>query len=128
MENEEKYPLGQIGWIDLTAPNADTIREFYRKVVGWRSEPVAMDDYEDYNMIPAGSEEPTAGICHALGVNANLPPVWMIYVTVENLQVSMQQCVENGGKIIADPSQWGEDAKICVIQDPAGAYMALYQP
>jgi predicted enzyme related to lactoylglutathione lyase len=27
--------LGNIGWIDLTVPDAEAIRDFYRHVTGW---------------------------------------------------------------------------------------------
>lgn len=128
MDKEPKHQVGQIGWLDLTVPDAPAIRDFYRQIVGWRAEPVEMGDYSDYNMIPAGSEQPTAGICHARGVNADMPPVWMIYIIVENLKASMRKCVELGGRIVLHPGHWGEEAQICIIQDPAGAYAALYQP
>lgn len=128
MENERKPPPGQIGWLDLTVPDAPALCEFYRQIAGWRVEPVAMDGYNDFHLIPAGSEQPTAGLCHARGVNAHMPPVWMIYILVEDLEASMRQCEALGGKVVLSPSHWGEGAQVCVIQDPAGAYCALYQP
>ena len=68
---ESKPPAGTIGWHDLTVSNAETIRNFYRAVVGWRFESVLMGDYEDYSMLTAAGEC-TAGICHSRGGNADL--------------------------------------------------------
>ena len=73
--NEPK--TGTIGWTDLTVENADAVRDFYQAVVGWTPGAVSMGDYDDYAMSPQGSEMPVAGICHARGVNAGQPPVWM---------------------------------------------------
>ena len=76
-----KKDVGTITWFDLTVPNAKEIKEFYSKVVGWKSEPVSMGDYNDFNMnLPAGDETVT-GICHARGGNADIPAQWMIYIT-----------------------------------------------
>ncbi len=58
---------GQIGWIDLTVPNAGVIRYFYQHVTGWVPSPVAMGGYEDYCMTPPSGVQPVAGICHARG-------------------------------------------------------------
>jgi catechol-2,3-dioxygenase len=30
--------VGTIGWVDLTVPNADEVRDFYMEVVGWKSD------------------------------------------------------------------------------------------
>ena len=78
MSEQEQPKIGQVCWQDLTVKNADEIRQFYSKVAGWKSEPVNMDQYEDFNMIAAGTGESAAGICHAQGSNANLPPQWLI--------------------------------------------------
>ena len=34
--------LGKIGWADLTVNDAETVRDFYRDVVGWTVQPVDM--------------------------------------------------------------------------------------
>jgi len=34
--------LGKIGWVDLTVPDAEKLRDFYREVVGWSITPVKM--------------------------------------------------------------------------------------
>ena len=61
---------GDIVWRDLTVSDATSIRDFYSAVVGWTSAGEDMGGYEDYNMIPAGSADGIAGICHARGSNA----------------------------------------------------------
>jgi predicted enzyme related to lactoylglutathione lyase len=116
---------GAIAWIDQTSRYADYIREFYEKVAGWTSQPVSMGDYEDYNMIPNGSNGPVAGICHARGSNADLPSGWLIYITVDDVDKSAAECVEMGGDVILSPRPMGK-GRFCIIRDPAGAVAALY--
>jgi hypothetical protein len=49
-----------------------------------------------------------------------------VYITVENLDESMRQCEQLGGKVLTQPRNMGKD-RYCFIQDPAGANCALYE-
>ncbi len=124
--NEPTPSPGQIGWADLTIDNANEIREFYEKVVGWTSSPVPMGQYEDHCMI-AGDGATVAGICHARGENVGLPPQWLLYINVEDLDACIARCNESGGKLLHGPRSAG-GGRCAVIEDPAGACVALYQP
>ena len=116
---------GQIGWVDLTVPDAELVREFYQDVTGWRPTPVSMGDYDDYCMnTPAG--ETVAGICNGRGDNADIPAVWLAYIVVADLDESMRRCEARGGKILRQPKAGGP-GRFCVMQDPAGAVAALYE-
>ena len=123
----ESKGAGKIAWTDLTVPDADGLRDFYSRVVGWRSDPVSMGDYSDFNMIPPGSDEPAAGICHARGTNEDLPPVWLVYIVVADLEKSLSACMDGGGEILMGPKGMGPGSSYAVIRDPAGAFSALYQ-
>jgi predicted enzyme related to lactoylglutathione lyase len=118
---------GKIGWIDLTVPDATAVRDFYQSVAGWTPSDVDMGGYNDYCMHPPGDEQPAAGICHARGANAAMPPVWMVYITVEDLDESLRQCAALGGKQLGAIRSMGPTARYCVIEDPAGAVAALFE-
>ena len=124
MGKSEKPEVGTITWTDLTVDNAEEVKNFYCEVVGWKSTPHKMEEYHDFNMIAPNSGETVTGICHARGDNANLPPQWLIYITVEDVDKSVKRCVELGGKLIDGPRMMG-NSRFCVIQDPAGAVAAL---
>ena len=74
-----------------------------------------------------GSGECVAGICHARGSNAELPPQWLMYVTVEDVDRSAARCTELGGQVLVGPKPLA-GGRFCVIRDPAGAVCALYRP
>ncbi len=123
---------GAILWHDLTVPDAESVRDFYAGVVGWSPEAVAMDGYDDFNMNSAPGGDPAAGICHARGGNADLPPQWLAYVAVADLASSIARCRELGGSVVAGPKGGSSgdgvgDGAFCVIRDPAGAVLALLQ-
>lgn len=128
MSQPEQPQVGSIGWIDLTVDNADAVRDFYRAVTGWTQTEVEMGGYHDYCMVPPAGGNPVAGVCHARGSNADLPPQWLIYITVADLKESIAKCLELGGSVIAGPKKMGSYGDYCVIRDPAGAVAGLIGP
>jgi uncharacterized protein len=120
--------IGTIGWVDLTVPDADALKEFYQDVVGWTTSAFDMGGYNDYCMNVPNSEDTVAGVCHARGSNANQPAQWMIYINVANLDESMEKVTARGGKVLNGPRNMPEQGRYCVIQDPAGAVAALFEP
>jgi predicted enzyme related to lactoylglutathione lyase len=126
-EKNSQPKVGQVLWRDLTVRDATQVRGFYRDVVGWTSTDHDMGEYQDYNMIVPETGETVAGVCHARGVNADVPPQWLMYIIVEDVDRSAKTCVELGGQIMAGPRQMG-GGRFCVIKDPAGAMCALFKP
>lgn len=123
MSEREVPRTGAIVWRDLTVRDAESIQRFYSEVVGWSAVPFE----GDFNMMIPGEEGPVAGICHARGENSKLPAQWLMYVTVRDLDGSVLAATKGGGKVVDGPRAMG-NARFCVIQDPAGAVIALLQP
>jgi len=120
------YPPGAVVWRDLTVPNASEIKDFYAAVVGWKTAPHPMGDYDDYNIFVPSTDEVVGGVCHARGENAKIPPYWLIYVAVENVEAAVAKCLELGGKVIDGPRKMGEGS-FAVIQDPAGGVLGIIE-
>ncbi|MEZ5980353.1 MAG: VOC family protein [Planctomycetota bacterium] len=124
--DETKRPVvGTFGWTDLTVPDATKVRDFYTDVVGWSFEGLSMGDYEDYVM-KAADGSAVAGVCHARGSNAGLPAAWLVYVYVANLDRSLERVRAHGGRVLHGPRDVG-NGRMAVIEDPAGAAMALFE-
>ncbi|MDX1683851.1 MAG: VOC family protein [Saprospiraceae bacterium] len=126
MENK-KTIVGGFEWADLTVDNATQVRDFYKEVIGFTHEDVNMGEYNDFSMNSPTDEQTKVGICHARGTNNDIPPQWMIYFNVENLEDSMQSVKNNGGKILAGPKGSEKYGSYCFIEDPSGARCALFQ-
>jgi predicted enzyme related to lactoylglutathione lyase len=126
--NEKQYKIGQIISADLTIPNAEEIRDFYKAVIGWESEDLAMSDengeYADYVMKDREGNW-VGGVCHKRGGLKNFPPVWIVYVNVENIEESCQRCAALGGKILHKATNEDGSLMYAVIQDPAGSILAI---
>ena len=126
MAEHEFPPLGAIAWADLTVDDAPKVRDFYARVVGWTASEVAMADYSDFTMAHGGGD-PVAGVCHSRGDNAGLPPQWLIYVTVADLDHSVAQATALGGSVVGVVRDMGSYGRMAVVRDPAGAHMAIVQ-
>ncbi len=124
--SNDKPAFGTIGWLDLTVDDAPAVRGFYEKVAGWTATPVSMGDYDDWAVGPADGD-PVAGVCHRRGGNANQPQVWLPYIVVEDLDACLAAAEKHGGAVVTPPREAGE-ARYAVVEDPAGAMCALYQP
>lgn len=128
MSESNSKPAGSIGWVDLTTADAGRVKDFYREVVGWTTTEVDMGGYSDYCMNEPGTGKAVAGVCHAQGVNANVPAQWLIYVMVDDLDKSVARAVEMEGEVVAGPNPAGGQGRYCIMKDPAGAVFALFEP
>jgi predicted enzyme related to lactoylglutathione lyase len=94
-------------------------------VVGWSSSGLDMGGYEDFLLFRPGLAEPMAGICHARGSNIDIPPQWLMYIVVADLERSIAECEARGGRVLTEARSAGRGARFRVIQDPAGAAVAI---
>jgi len=127
MDEKRKWSPGKILWQDLTVENALEVRDFYQAVIGWDCIPEDMGGYDDYHMVAKPSGGSVAGICHARGENADLPPEWLIYIAVDDVNKSAQTCLEMGGELHVKPRDMA-GGQFFIIRDPAGAICGLYRP
>jgi uncharacterized protein len=118
--------IGTMAWLDLSVGNASEVKSFYEDVIGWKTENISMGDYEDYAMLGPNNNEAVAGVCHAQGVNKDLPPAWLPYFLVADIEASIVAVQAKGGALVTEIKSMGSD-KYAVIKDPAGAVCAIYQ-
>jgi predicted enzyme related to lactoylglutathione lyase len=127
MGNGEKRAPGTLIGLDLTVQDAATVRDFYASVIGWEVEPFDLGEYSDYFMKAPSTGEFVSGICHARGENADLPPQWLTYVVVADLDESLRRVQTGGGTQVTTIKGAAGSNRYCVIRDPAGAHIALME-
>ena len=121
---------GSICWLDLTVSDAASAQDFYRQVLACPVEELRVDQasepYFDYNLIREDGQS-AAGLCHARGTHADLPPLWMIYLPVGDLEESVRRVWSGGGKVHQISRRPDGALESAVIQDPVGVWLALVQ-
>jgi len=138
MSEQPKQVIGEIVWRDLTVDDASGVRDFYADVVGWQTMgmdmpapedgPGAGEPYQDYVMQsvdPDGETDAVGGVCHARGGNRGIPPQWLLYVRVADLDASVAAATARGGEVLHGPRTMG-NGRMAVVRDPAGAVLGLW--
>jgi predicted enzyme related to lactoylglutathione lyase len=127
-QTKNAYQVGAIISADLTVPNAAEVLAFYQAVIGWGTEGLTMQDeqgtYTDH-VIKDGAGQWVGGICWRRGMNADLPPVWLVYIQVTNIAQSLERCLALGGQVLKRSHLEDGSLQYAVIQDPVGAILAL---
>jgi predicted enzyme related to lactoylglutathione lyase len=57
------------------------------------------------------------------GSPPGMPPMWGTYVTVDNVDSTLEKCTALGGKVIVPPMDVPNVGRMAVIQDPQGAVL-----
>jgi predicted enzyme related to lactoylglutathione lyase len=127
-ETQKTYAIGSIVSADLTVPNADAVRDFYREVIGWEVENMTMrDDAGEYNdyIMKDGAGNWSGGVCHKRGQNSDLPSQWIVYINVADVDQSAEACERLGGKVLKLAKNDDGPAQYALLEDPAGAVIAV---
>jgi len=117
---------GTFSWNELATTDREAAKTFYGTVLGW-----TYDDQEMpmgiYSLILAG-ERQNGGIIEMSGPEwQGIPPHWMTYFTVADLDETMGRLRSTGGTVKVDPIEIPEVGRFIVAADPQGAVMTLIQ-
>lgn len=113
---------GRILWHDLQTPDPDKATDFYGKVLGWTYETSGQGDHA-YHHIHDGQSQ-TGGIMK-LDSSHDVPAHWLAYVGVTDLEASVEQVTQLGGKLVVGPMPIPGTGRFAIVQDPFGATFAL---
>lgn len=112
---------GAFCWNELFTPDVDGSLSFYGDLFGWTSHPFEGSPEPYYVVQNAGHGN---GGIRPLG-DSGMPPAWLVYFAVEDIDASLAQTESLGGSRVAGPIDIGV-AKVGVARDPQGATFALY--
>ena len=106
----------------LNTPEPEDAKRFYGELLGWRTE-FSGTDAQDYWGIFNG--DALAGGMMPLPAEA-APPHWLVYFTTADLDDSVGQVGERGGRVLVPPMTI-ESGRVAVAQDPQGAVFGLFE-
>jgi predicted enzyme related to lactoylglutathione lyase len=112
--------------IELQTRDLALAKDFYSKLFDWKLEDVpAPEGGPPYTMINVG--EGTGGGMYA-NTDPNVPPHWLAYVGVDDIDASTRKARDLGATVLQDVMQVGDYGRLSVIKDPTGAVIAMWQP
>jgi predicted enzyme related to lactoylglutathione lyase len=116
---------GAFSWFELMTTDVKTAKDFYGKLFDWNMKDIPMG-HMDYTVVKVHDEE-VAGIMPMPANAKDMPPVWGIYFTVDNMAVTIAKAKELKGKILVEPKDIPDIGQFCVIQDPQGAWFTVIE-
>jgi uncharacterized protein len=116
---------GTLNWSELTTRDLDASARFYGSVFDYA--------FEDQPAIPGGyrlikvGDQLVAGMLALGDGDPDLPPFWLAYFRLDDVDAGFAHARELGGELLSEPhdSPWGRFAP---VRDPQGAVFALLGP
>lgn len=120
---------GTFCWNELMTRDAKTAIAFYTKLFGWSTQEMDMGPGGTYTiLIPKGSENGIGGVMQMAGeCFEGVPPHWLSYVAVDDINASTKQAEQLGGKVCVPVQEIPNVGWFSIIEDPTGAKLALYK-
>lgn len=109
---------GDFIWYELITPDADAAQTFYGQLLGWtiRGSDTPGMDYR----LAATAESDVAGIMLSPPDNP-MPPSWLGYVCVEDVDAMVQSIRDGGGAVHMEPWDIPGVGRMAFVADPQGA-------
>ena len=109
---------GDFIWYELITPDPDGAQAFYGPLLGWSFKAMDMPDM-DYR-IAATVEADVAGVMKTSS-DAPMPPAWLGYVGVDDVDKMAASITDGGGAVHQAPWDIPGVGRMAVVADPQGA-------
>jgi uncharacterized protein len=117
--------ISKFVWHDVMTTDMAAAANFYSKVVGWRAQDSEMPG-QTYTLLYEG-DVTVGGIMPIPEENKGMPPVWMGYIGVDDVDASAGKVESLGGKIWKGPQDIPGVGRFAVAADPQGAGFILFK-
>jgi predicted enzyme related to lactoylglutathione lyase len=117
---------GEFCWNELACANVQAAKDFYSKVFGWKFMDSPMGE-TTYTMIKLNDKDVGGIWAIPKDQQKQIPPHWMAYILVQNLDEALEKAKKNGANIVKPATNAGDFGRFGIIQDPTGAHIALWQ-
>lgn len=114
---------GATTWYELYSTNAKQARDFYAALLG--AQIALIDGDEEYYMLCHG-EAMLCGIGQIDPTWSNMPPQWISYFAVANIEETAARIVALGGQQMG-PIEDSPYGRFAAVADPAGAVFKIIQ-
>ena len=115
---------GLFVWHELNTTDIESAERFYSKVIGWKTR--AWDPNPAYKIWTMGREG--RGGLYSIHEERNAvppPPHWLTYIGTGDVDATVRQAVELGGKVATPAYDVPGVGRMAVLHDPQGAMFAV---
>ncbi|MGA3090783.1 MAG: VOC family protein [Terriglobales bacterium] len=116
---------GTLCWADLSTPDARRASDFYSALFRWQ---IAADpkDKSGYLHIKNG-EQFIGGVPPSAHRQPGVPPHWMAYFQVDEVDATAKHAKEMGARVLLPPTTMEGVGRMSVIADPEGAVFSIFK-
>jgi uncharacterized protein len=124
---------GQFSWHELYTTDHEAAFAFYREIAGWeRLGEHDMGPMGTYLLWGRGGTQLGGMMTMPPGMatpdGRSIPPSWMYYVTVADLDAALARAKASGARVLNGPMEVPGGQRIVQLMDPQGAAFALVTP
>ncbi|MCE7029748.1 VOC family protein [Jiella avicenniae] len=112
-------PHGTPIWYELLTRDQDAAQAFYAKVVGWTIERPQMGPPGVDYRVCAAEDGPVGGIMK-MPEGAPMPPTWLIYFGVGDVDATVEKAQGLGAAVHMPPTDIPEVGRFAFLADPQG--------
>ena len=112
-------------WVDLASSDPAASRAFYARLFGWTVEVNPDPQYGGYAVARIDGRD-VAGIGPSQAPGA--PTAWSLYLGTADADGLADKVRAAGGAVVAPPFSVGDQGRMAVFQDPAGAFISAWEP
>lgn len=122
------YPHGLFSWADISAPDPESAARFYAELFDWDAE----DQYDPegayiYTMFRQDGKDVAGLGPQGPGTPAETPALWNSYITVDDVDATLDKWTSSGGSIIVPAMDVMTSGRMAFVADPEGAMAALWE-
>ncbi|MCS0502331.1 VOC family protein [Ancylobacter mangrovi] len=119
---------GVFVWNELNSRDPEKAMAFYSATLGWRFEPMPMEDGGAYFIAWLG-ETRVAGLFPLAGpAFESLPAHWFSYIAVDDVDARLEKAVAAGGEALRPAFDVPGVGRIAVVSDTEGAVTGWISP
>jgi uncharacterized protein len=118
---------GSISWRELMTSDLEAAWSFYEKVFGWeKQEAMDMGPAGLYQLYGRPGGEMLGGMMQITPDMGGMPPTWLYYVEVDDLDATLERVAQKGGQVMNGPMEVPGGDRVAQCIDPQGANFALH--
>jgi predicted enzyme related to lactoylglutathione lyase len=111
-------------WVELATSDAAAARDFYSQLFDWQIEVSPDPQYGGYGIAKVGGTD-AAGVTPKQSPEA--PNAWGLYIGTDDVDATAERAKAAGGTVVAAPFDVGDQGRMAVFQDPAGAFISIWK-
>lgn len=117
--------LGRHCWTELATRDVPAAKDFYHLVFGWDTHTGDMGGMEYTTFL--NNRAPVGGMYHMPHRMDGIPPHWMVYFSVADIQAAVAATHASGGVVLSDCMDVPGVGTMATIRDAQGAHVSFIQ-